>query len=83
MEDKNLHSEDVSMRRPRRKGGLSHARSLLFRLIVIIYLIAIMVSGYWYWMRPIRRAHVHNAYNWWSELAELYSMPLPSSEKWE
>ncbi len=65
-----------------RKGLFNRIRNFIFCLLVIVYIFAIIISGYWYWSRPVRKDQINNAYEWWSELAEVYNIPLPKDERW-
>ena len=66
-----------------KRRKLKQARNFIFRILVVIYIVMVLVSGYWYWMRPIRRPQFHYAYTWWSEIAKDYGLPLPSDEMYE
>ena len=51
--------------------------------LIVIYLVLMLVSGYWYWSRPVRADQFSNAYTWWRGVAEVYRFPVPSDETWQ
>lgn len=58
-------------------------KSKIFRILVIIYILAVIASGYWYWMRPVRRSQIHSSHRWWSSIAQDFHLPVPPTENWE
>lgn len=58
-------------------------RSPISTTLIVIYLVLVLVSGYWYWSRPIRADQFNNAYTWWLGVAEVYNVPVPSDETWQ
>ena len=65
------------------KGAASRFRSFIFRILIILYMLGIVASGYWYWARPVRDAQFHNAYTWWTGIASVYGLPIPSADRWD
>ncbi len=65
------------------RGIASRFRSFIFRILMILYMLGIVASGYWYWARPVRAEQLNNAYTWWTEIAGNYGLPVPSDDRWE
>ena len=64
------------------KGLFRRIRSIIFCLLVVVYICATIVSGYWYLSRPVRKNQINNAYEWWTSIAEVYHLPVPKDERW-
>lgn len=65
-----------------RKGLFSRIRNFIFGVLVAVYLLTVIISGYWYWSRPVRKDQIDNAYEWWTAIAEVYHIPVPKDERW-
>jgi hypothetical protein len=61
----------------------SSKKSQISTTLIVIYLVLMLVSGYWYWSRPVRADQFGNAYTWWRGVAEVYHFPVPSDETWQ
>jgi hypothetical protein len=51
--------------------------------LIVIYLVLMLISSYWYWSRPVRADQFGNAYTWWRGVADVYHFPVPSDETWQ
>ena len=58
------------------------ATDYAYTVLVVIYIVAIIISGWWYFARPVRAEQFNNAYEWWSSLAEVYDIPVPKDERY-
>lgn len=65
------------------KGLGSRIRSFVFGGLVVIYILAVLGLGYWYWTRPVRPGQFTHAYNWWFSVAEIYNIPVPKDERYQ
>ena len=54
----------------------------IFTALIIIYTVLAVASGYWYWMRPVRRDQIRGAHWWWTKIAVEYNLPIPKNERW-
>ena len=68
------------VRKPRRFGSLLVRR--LVRLLLWIYLLGVLASGYWYWIRPVRWDQLVNARSKWGEITKSLRLPTPENERW-
>jgi len=78
-----LNGSVLPERKKLSKGIASRSRSFIFRILIILYMLGIVASGYWYWARPVRDEQLHNAYAWWTEIAGNYGLPVPSADRWD
>lgn len=62
--------------------GWIRIKRLLARLLLLIYLVCALVSGYWYWTRPVRADQFRHAHLKWHEIAEIFGVPVPKDERW-
>ncbi len=65
-----------------RKGALSRVRRVIFTVLMVCYMLAILVSGYWYWAKPVRSDQFVSAYTWWTAIGKIYDLPFPRDERW-
>jgi len=84
MDDKYLIKDSGPPERKKlSKGTASRFRSFIFRILIILYMLGILTSGYWFWARPVRDEQFHNAYTWWTGIAGVYGLPVPSADRWD
>ena len=57
-------------------------RNLFYHALVVIYTIAVLGFGYWYFARPVRSDQINNAYDWWTAVGRIYDVPMPKDERW-
>lgn len=58
------------------------SKNLFANLLVVIYIVLVILSGYWYMARPVRAEQFYNAVTWWNDLASELSIPVPEDEQW-
>lgn len=51
--------------------------------LIIIYMVLVLLSGYWYWLRPVRADQFNNACRWWIGVADVYEFPVPNDQMWQ
>lgn len=74
---------DASIRTVVCTGYLTKFRRISLRFLLAIYIIMVLVFGYWYWARPVRVNQFNHAENAWRELAEVFHVPLPEDVRWQ
>ena len=63
-------------------AGFDLKRAVTYGLLAG-YLLLVLLSGYWYWIRPVRGDQFKNAVTWWTGIALVYDFPVPLDERWE
>jgi len=66
-------------KKPKRKK----IRTLFFRILILIYFILVIFSGYRYWTQPVRPEQIDLANKWWSEIGKIYSVSVLSDNYFE
>ncbi len=64
-------------------NGTRVVKTPITMALIIIYMVLVLLSGYWYWSRPVRADQFNNAYRWWIGIADVYEFPVPEDERWQ
>ncbi len=69
-------------RNSRNRGRKTGLRRALTALILVMYLVGALISGYWYYTRPVRADQFAAAQQKWRGIAVVFGLPVPKDERW-